>query len=369
MNRITIKKLAGILGIIFIVSGLVTGMIFFTQYNESGFSFENFENIENYENSVDVEKKTAIQGIDMISVETTSTDIKLVSIDSNEIKAHLYGGYSSSSESFKPELSVVKNGSKLNIKIENNSDKIVYSSRSNLHLDVYVPSQYSESVEVKSESGVVTSNDLSVKEISLGTSSGDINASDINAEKANFDTSSGNVTFNGKFTKLYANSTSGDIISDGIEAEYSKFESSSGEIRFKGTFTEVNAKSTSGDIISDSTKAKSSEFESSSGKIAVSGNLSNSAASSNSGDISLSTSERPQSIQIKTFSGNASLKLPDSAGFKLECESTSGKINSDFPVTVITSGNNSRNELNGTVGDGNGTVKINTSSGDIHIQK
>ncbi len=403
LGNISTKKLVTILGIVFIVSGLISGVVFFMQYGISGF---NPDVLESYENNVDVEKQAVLQGINTMRVETASTDVTLISTDSNEVNAHFYGGYSSSSKSFNPELVMTKDGDTLLIKIEDNVNGMVLSFRSNLKLDVYIPSQYSESFAIKTASGQVTTDEFSVKMLSIETSSGDINTDAMNADKALFDTNSGKMNFKGSFTELSAKSTSGDIISETVEAETSKFESNSGAIKisgnfanmavkttsgdikaetvsadkaqfeansgrvyFNGSFTELDVKSTSGDIISDTVKTETTKFESGSGAIKVSGHLTNIGAKTTSGDISLSSSEKPQIIQITTGSGETKLKLPDSAGFKLACKSSSGEINSDFPVTVTKTGSDNEHELNGTVGDGSGSVTISSSSGDIRIIK
>lgn len=366
LGKISMKKLAVILGIVFITCGVISGLIFFMQYGISGF---NPEKLENYENKVDDEKKADLQGINTIHAESISHDITLISTDSNEVKAHFYGGYSSSSKSYKPELVVTRNGENLLIKVEDNVDGLMFSYRSNLKLDVYIPSQYSKSIEVKTESGEVASGEFSIKELSLETTSGDIKTEFINAEKAIMSTNSGETNFKGKFTELNANSTSGDIISDNIVAINTNFESNSGKINFKGNSSELNVKSTSGDIISDNFEAITTKLESDSGKIAVSGSLISITAKSTSGDISLSSSVQPQAILITTNSGETKVKLPDSAGFKLNCRSNSGEVSADYPITITDTGKKNEHELNGTVGDGSGSVTITSTSGDISVIK
>lgn len=365
-NNISTKKLATILGIVFIVSGLIFGVLFFMDYGLSGF---NPEALEFYENNVDMQKNADLHEIDTIRIETASTDITLISVDSNELNAHFYGGYSSSNKSFKPELFIAKDGDKLLVKIEDTINGMMLSFTSNLKLDVYVPSQFAESVEVTSASGDVALGELSVKELSVKTSSGDIKTESIDAVKSLFNTSSGEIDFNGRFTDLSVISTSGDIFSDTVEAAASRFESSSGDIRFSGKFSEVNAKSTSGDIVSDSLVAETSNFGSNSGEIALSGAFANMTVKTTSGDITLSSSENPQMFQISTSSGGTRLKLTDPAGFKLSCKSSSGEVKSDFPVTVIRTDDIDEHELNGTVGDGSGSITITSSSGDIRILK
>lgn len=329
LRNIKIKKLAVILGVICIASGLLTGIIFFMQYGISGF---NPDNLESYANNIDTEKKADLQNVRTIHVESTSHSINLINTDSNELKAHFYGGYSSSSETYKPELIVTKNGDTLFVKIKENKDGLILSFRSNLKLDVYIPSQFGDSIVVNTSSGEVTSGDFSVKKLSFETSSGDIDTGSINAEKAVICTSSGTINFKGKFTELNIKSTSGDIQSENVEAETTAFRSNSGEIDISGSMGNIAAETTSGEII-------------------------------------LSLSAQPNVIKINTSSGETKLTLPDTAGFKLKSQSNSGEINVDFPITITDTNKGNEHEISGTVGDGAGDVLITSTSGDISITK
>ncbi len=327
MRSINIKKLVAILAIIFIGSASIAGIIFFIQYGVSGFSFSN---IDSYEKTINEEKTSELHEITSISIESQSEDINIISTNSSELKAHFYGGYSSGNKSYKPELVLSKDEGRMHIKIDDNHNGLNINYRSNLKLDVYIPSPFSESISVKSISGEVTTGDLSIKNLSIRTTSGDIKADYVNA-----------------FTAV--------------------LDSTSGEINAKGKFNEFSVKTTSGDFISENIEAAAIELESTSGEIKMSGNLGNTIAKSISGDISLYTSVLSDNMGISTTSGETILKLPDTATFKLTCKSTSGEIDCDFPVTVT--GYGKEHELNGTVGNGSSTVAITSSSGDISIRK
>ncbi|MDW8110621.1 MAG: DUF4097 family beta strand repeat-containing protein [Candidatus Bipolaricaulota bacterium] len=72
--------------------------------------------------------------------------------------------------------------------------------------------------------------------------------------------------------------------------------------------------------------------------------------------------------QLETSSGDVSISLPAEARFALAVETSSGDIEVDFPLTVT--GKLSKHELRGTVGDSpSAQIKIETSSGDVRIQK
>jgi DUF4097 and DUF4098 domain-containing protein YvlB len=72
-------------------------------------------------------------------------------------------------------------------------------------------------------------------------------------------------------------------------------------------------------------------------------------------------------VEIKTFSGGITLRMPDSARGQLDFNSFSGDFESDLPVTLQSSGKrNFRGALNG----GGGTdFRLKTFSGDVSIRR
>ncbi len=71
-------------------------------------------------------------------------------------------------------------------------------------------------------------------------------------------------------------------------------------------------------------------------------------------------------ITITASSGDVDIILPKDAEFNIKASTTSGDIGSSFPVTVT---GKLKNNLNGKVGNSNNTININTTSGDISIEK
>lgn len=88
-----------------------------------------------------------------------------------------------------------------------------------------------------------------------------------------------------------------------------------------------------------------------------------------SSDISIESSEfaDDRRIDVKTFSGDVHLRLPQGARGDVEFDTFSGSFNSDLPVTLTTSSRrNFRGALNG---GGNGGFRMKTFSGDVTIRK
>jgi DUF4097 and DUF4098 domain-containing protein YvlB len=72
-------------------------------------------------------------------------------------------------------------------------------------------------------------------------------------------------------------------------------------------------------------------------------------------------------LNVNTFSGEVTLRLPDSARGSLHFDTFSGSFNSDLPVTLSSS---SRRNFRGTLnGGGNADFRLKTFSGDVTIRR
>ncbi|MDD2503242.1 MAG: DUF4097 family beta strand repeat-containing protein [Clostridia bacterium] len=323
-----------ILGVVLLVAGVLLAVSNFADFGFSkGFSFDwnfggaNSENSENSKNSIDQEGNESIKGIDAISIQTVSDNINLIPVDSDEVRAHYYGSYSATNSDYKPELVVEKSGSRLKIKINQKSNVNNFSFRSDLKLDVYIPRQFDEDIEINSTSGEVTVEVLDVDEFKYSNISGDLNAERIEAEKASLNTTSGEINISGEFEKFKFNTVSGNLVSDDLIAKESSYNTTSGEIKLSGKPGDVSAKS-------------------------ISGNL------------TYIYSDFDNDIEANTVSGEVEISLPADAGFKLDYKTASGDVRTDFEV----SGNKGEHNLKGTVGDGDGSVDVQTVSGNLTIR-
>jgi DUF4097 and DUF4098 domain-containing protein YvlB len=82
---------------------------------------------------------------------------------------------------------------------------------------------------------------------------------------------------------------------------------------------------------------------------------------------SLTVSGRPADTWIlHTASGSVSVSVPADASFDLDARTSSGRIASDHPVTVMAGG--TRGELRGQVRGGGPRVEISTASGSVSIR-
>lgn len=85
-----------------------------------------------------------------------------------------------------------------------------------------------------------------------------------------------------------------------------------------------------------------------------------------SGNIKVTAKEAEDKIYIKASSGNIELKMPSNTGFTLDSKVSSGDIKCDFDLDIEDSGDH---KLRGSYGNGSIPVNINTTSGNIDIEK
>jgi len=120
----------------------------------------------------------------------------------------------------------------------------------------------------------------------------------------------------------------------------------------------------SGDVhVSDAVVGKTA-ITTTSGDMKLEGELRSMTISSVSGDAKITTSI--DNLVFESVSGDVSLTLPENASFAIEFDSVSGDLENEFPTIVESQ---KRNDVKGTVGDGKGSISINTVSGDASIDK
>ena len=267
---------------------------------------------------IDEERSYSLSGVNRIESFSTSTDIRFKEGSGTNVRFHLHGSIRTTNKERVTTLVERSTGSRLEVGAEPPRGLIAQIS-SNLVLDIYLPANYEGGVAIDTVSGDVELPLGSFGELAIDTTSGDVDAS---------------------------------AASNPITAESIKVETTSGDIRLVAIVAgEARLDSTSGDI----------DFG---------GEVETLWADTTSGDITLEIDGDHDDLSIESTSGDVRLYLPESDSFNLDAKSTSGDIETDFPITVTgTSGSRRRdNSLAGSVGGGGVDVLIKTVSGEISIQ-
>lgn len=172
-------------------------------------------------------------------------------------------------------------------------------------IEIYMPSVYKESVDFKAVSGDLKINDLEVKEIECNTTSGDIQIENTVTNNMEVETTSGT-------TRL-------------IEVDVDELDSKqvSGDLELEGTCNKIHSNSVSGNV-----------------------------------EIQLNKS--PMEVKVEAVSGDIDLTLSEIQGFELEFDSVSGKLESDFELSM-------KSKKNYIYSNGGRVFDIKTVSGNLEI--
>jgi hypothetical protein len=181
------------------------------------------------------------------------------------------------------------------------------------------------------------------------------------------DAHSGSVTATGSRGRLGIDVGSGDVRVSQAEGELS-VDTGSGAVeisRFKGR--SLNVDTGSGEVTGRDLVADELSVDTGSGEIRLT-EVSSPRLSleTGSGRVTADLRQDVASLSVETGSGDIAINAPASLGARVEIETSSGDIETDFPMQVTRHG---REHVEGTIGDGNGTIAIETGSGGIRLLK
>ena len=162
--------------------------------------------------------------------------------------------------------------------------------------------------------------------LSIDTGSGSVDVTDARGD-VNIDTGSGSVDVSGvSGGVLLIDTGSGSVTGENLEVEGLNIDTGSGRIELRTV--------TSSDVRLDT----------------------------GSGSVRVDLTTDVDVLDIDTGSGSVTVYIPDNFGAQLDIESSSGGIDFEMPVTVRRF---SRQALRGSIGDGDGTVRVDTGSGSV----
>ena len=132
---------------------------------------------------------------------------------------------------------------------------------------------------------------------------------------------------------IQVSTTNGDVtVDDGLEAGRLAVRTVSGNLELNRALCgEVAYKSVSGDLEALDI-AGGVQAETTSGYLEVSGSVQSVKLATASGDITVDSTAAPQSMELRSKSGDCQAAFPGGEGFTLQFETISGDLNSEFPL-------------------------------------
>lgn len=259
----------------------------------------------------------SLEGIEVIQVNMTSENIHLYNTDnSSEIRFYYYG------RSF-PSRELVTEIINEKLLVKHNANYWV----GNLKLDIYLPANYNHAISIKTTSGDVALEPITLSQFFTETTSGKLSTDTVKASSVSIQTTSGLIDMkNIEAKKLQVSMQSGNLIIG------------------NSTVNEMNIKSSSANV-------------------SINSNSGNCEIKTTSGLVSLIYPEfNKNKVNVMTTSGEISLGLPLNAGFSLDAHNTSGTIQSGFPLLKI-----EKHAASGQIGSGEGQIILSATSGNIDI--
>jgi len=162
-----------------------------------------------------------------------------------------------------------------------------------------------------------------------------------------------------------------EIGSGGVTVERAKgsvsIETGSGDVEIREVRGDaLDVETGSGRIIASAVETAAMTLETGSGDVRASSiRAPRASLETGSGHLDLLLDSDADDLTLESGSGDVSLSVPRSFGAAVHFETGSGDIDSDVPITIRSRG---RREINGTIGDGNGRVSVETGSGGITIR-
>ena len=308
------------------ILSVFTAFILFTGFNSPGLSA-----VEKHEEKF--EKTVSLAKDGQVYLNNVSGNIEVKSWKKDEVKidavkissAHSLEEAKGNAELVKIE--VEKEGDTL--RIETDYPRMFGRSLNvSVNYTLMVPDK--ASVRVKSVSGSIILEEIG------GTVKANAVSGNIDVRKASkgvdCDAVSGNVEARDVIGDVYLNAISGGITVERIQGS-------------------VEAKTVSGDVDMRSvSKAKVVKATVLSGTITYEGDI-----------------DPDGRYTMKAHSGDIEMTIPSNSAFDLEASTFSGRIKSDFEITV--SGTISKNKIQGEVNRGGAEVDLNTFSGSIYLRK
>ncbi|MGH7590671.1 MAG: DUF4097 family beta strand repeat-containing protein [Gemmatimonadales bacterium] len=212
-------------------------------------------------------------------------------------------------------------------------------------LRIAVPS--GQKITIRLAVGTITAENVD-GDLKLDTDDGDIFTTNTKGHLV-LDTGSGDVKVTGHDGDASIDTGSGDVTATAVHGSDFSFDTGSGDVKVDGAVADALSVDTGSGTVTISGLA--------SGRVKV---------DTGSGNVILGYTTSPTDIDIDAGSGDVRITSPAGLNAKVDFETSSGDISSDFPVTLTS---HERDELHGTIGTGGGRLHVETGSGDIALRK
>jgi len=181
----------------------------------------------------------------------------------------------------------------------------------------------------------------------------DVSAADVTTENTkgslSLDTGSGDTHVQNATGRLNLDSGSGDVTLSGIHGDLLQIDAGSGTVRASDiTVERADLDIGSGGITIDGLGAREIKLD------------------SGSGDVDIALTGDVDDMRVDSGSGDVTIRVPTTLGAKVDVDAGSGGVETEMSIAVTSYDSD---HLVGTIGDGKGTIRIDSGSGTVHLRK
>lgn len=182
------------------------------------------------------------------------------------------------------------------------------------------------------------------------------------------DTGSGTITTSGTRGRLSLDTGSGDVTVTGAEGEVN-VDTGSGNVEVRDVSgPDLLVDTGSGNVRAEGVDTPEIEIDTGSGDVVLLGaRTGNVGIDTGSGNVTVETVAGSASIHVDTGSGDVTLSVPDDYAGDVRLETSSGRLQTDLPITLL---RKDEDEIFGRIGEGGSArIEADTGSGDITIRR
>ena len=276
-------------------------------------------------------------GLDSVNIDWIAGNIDVKPHDGSEVVVNEYAQRQLNDEE---KLYLNTTGSTLTVRFREHSFS---GNMPHKRLEVLIPRSLCEALNrftLDTTSGSVHVDYINADTFRVDSISGSIELTNIISRTFNTGSTSGSITIKDAHPEdMRINSISGSIRVSDSGAKVVDVDSTSGSITLSGAFDSVKLNSISGrQKVENSAQRSVLVAESTSGSMEFSGSFDNAKLHSLSGSVDLRSTVVPSKVEVDNTSGSITIAIPNEGSISVHHSSTSGRLSSDIPMTIQSSG-------------------------------
>lgn len=232
------------------------------------------------------------ENLNQLTIRSSSINIDVVQSDNDQLQLEL-SSYFDNNLDISSYVNVIQQDDAIELKVSAPSQFFSFIKNIGLQLDVYIPEQLIDNINIEAKSGSISVEDTLSSVIAISTSSGNIDIEQMVSDTVTLSASSGNIKAEQIVSdEITVSASSGNIELEDFEANLITASTNSGNQKLEGSKTAIQAKSSSGNI-----------------NVEVPNLTDNSKLQSSSGNVNVTLDKQPTNLYVSHDKGSGSTSI------------------------------------------------------------